>query len=93
MHASGCVFFLMPANGRPCRSTGRGGTGIVSGAPGGKPCGTVTARSRPSVNFIRKTEPGIAPGGTWIVNVSGGVGGTAGAPARAIGGWGAGAAS
>ena len=34
-------FFLMPANGRPCRSTGRGGTGIVN-APG-KPCGTVTS--------------------------------------------------
>ena len=53
----GCVdFFLMPANGRPCRSTGRGGTGIVSGAPGATPWGTVTSSGRPSVSVTRKIE-------------------------------------
>ena len=68
----GCVgFFLMPASGRPSRSTGRGGTGIVKGAPGGTPCGTVTSSGRPSVSVTRKIEPGPKPGGTWTVTVSG----------------------
>ena len=40
-------FFLMPASGRPSRSTGRGGTGIVKGAPGGAPWGTVTSKRPP----------------------------------------------
>ena len=62
------AFFLMPANGRPCRSTRQPATGIVSGAPK-KRLGSGRDASLPSVNFIRKTEPGIAPGGTWIVTV------------------------
>ena len=68
----GCVgFFLILASGRPSRSTGHGGTGIVSGAPGGTPGGTVTSSGRPSVSVTRKTEPGPRPGGTWTVTVSG----------------------
>ena len=68
----GCVgFFLIPASGRPSRSTGRGGTGIVKGAPGGLPWGTVTSSGRPSVSVTRKIEPGPRPGGTFTVTVSG----------------------
>ena len=67
----GC--FLILASGRPSRSTGHGGTGIVSGAPGGSPGGTVTSSGRPSVSVTRKTEPGPRPGGTLTVTVSGAV--------------------
>ena len=65
----GC--FLILASGRPSRSTGHGGTGIVSGAPGATPWGTVTSSGRPSVSVTRKTEPGPRPGGTLTVTVSG----------------------
>ena len=52
-----CVgFFLIPASGRPSASTGRGGTGIVKGALGGTPWGTVTSSGRPAPALVVADE-------------------------------------